>query len=81
MFNGSCLCGGVTFSFEEVLGDYVYCHCPSCRKASGSAGPPLEQWRLAAHINLNSAAGDRRDGATAWNSNDLAMRNSFMLCA
>ena len=36
-YNGSCLCGKVSFKAEEIVGDYVLCHCPSCRKASGSA--------------------------------------------
>jgi len=36
MYQGSCLCGNVKFSFKEVKGDFVYCHCKSCRKASGA---------------------------------------------
>lgn len=34
---GSCLCGGVGYRIAEIAGPYVYCHCRSCRKASGSA--------------------------------------------
>ena len=37
MYKGSCLCGTVRYEFLEIIGDYVYCHCRSCRKASGSA--------------------------------------------
>ncbi|MEM8766101.1 MAG: GFA family protein [Pseudomonadota bacterium] len=37
MFQGSCLCGSVRYQFKEIAGPYVYCHCSSCRKASGSA--------------------------------------------
>ncbi len=33
----SCLCKAVQFSFPRSVGDFVYCHCRSCRKASGSA--------------------------------------------
>ncbi len=36
-FHGSCLCGSVQFSGSDLVGPYVYCHCRSCRKASGSA--------------------------------------------
>lgn len=35
--HASCLCSAVTFSFPRSVGDFVYCHCRSCRKASGSA--------------------------------------------
>ena len=34
---GSCLCGGVTFEIERAVGPFELCHCPRCRKASGSA--------------------------------------------
>jgi len=37
MFNGSCLCGGVRYSLSTAPGAFGYCHCTSCRKASGSA--------------------------------------------
>lgn len=34
---GSCLCGGIRYQINQALGDFGYCHCRSCRKASGSA--------------------------------------------
>jgi hypothetical protein len=34
---GSCLCGRVRYELTAELGDFGYCHCTSCRKASGSA--------------------------------------------
>jgi hypothetical protein len=34
---GSCLCGGVQFEFTRALGPLELCHCPRCRKVSGSA--------------------------------------------
>ena len=37
MHRGSCLCGGVAYEIDGELGDFGYCHCRSCRKASGSA--------------------------------------------
>ena len=37
MIVGSCLCKDIQFQFPKTEGDYVYCHCPSCRKASGAA--------------------------------------------
>ncbi len=35
--NGSCLCGGVKFSFDKFEGGIANCHCSMCRKFSGSA--------------------------------------------
>ena len=37
MYKGSCLCGTITYRIEGDLSDFGYCHCTSCRKASGSA--------------------------------------------
>lgn len=37
MLRGSCLCGGVRFELGRVTGPLEYCHCPRCRKVSGSA--------------------------------------------
>ncbi len=34
---GSCLCGSLTYRIHQPLSDFGYCHCRSCRKASGSA--------------------------------------------
>jgi hypothetical protein len=37
MYEGSCLCGRVRYQIEGELGEFGYCHCRSCQKASGSA--------------------------------------------
>lgn len=37
MYSGSCLCGKIQYSVDGELSDFGYCHCNSCRKASGSA--------------------------------------------
>ena len=37
MHRGSCLCGSIRYEVAGELGDFGYCHCTSCRKASGSA--------------------------------------------
>ncbi len=37
MFQGSCLCRGVRYELSAEPGAFGYCHCTSCRKASGSA--------------------------------------------
>ncbi len=37
MHKGSCLCGSIQYSVNGELSEFGYCHCTSCRKASGSA--------------------------------------------
>lgn len=37
MYEGSCLCGKIRYRIDSELSDFGYCHCRSCRKASGSA--------------------------------------------
>ena len=37
MHKGSCLCRNINYEVAGELGDFGYCHCTSCRKASGSA--------------------------------------------
>jgi hypothetical protein len=37
MIRGSCLCGGVRFEVDRVVGPFELCHCNRCRKTSGSA--------------------------------------------
>src|SRR3954466_5912877 len=37
MHAGSCLCGNVRYEIDGEIGDFGYCHCTSCRKASGTA--------------------------------------------
>lgn len=34
--NGSCLCGGVAFKVTGEPFIFLYCHCRSCQKSSGS---------------------------------------------
>ena len=37
MYEGSCLCGKIRYRIDSELSEFGYCHCRSCRKASGSA--------------------------------------------
>jgi hypothetical protein len=37
MYEGSCLCKRIRYRVTGELGEFGYCHCTSCRKASGSA--------------------------------------------
>ncbi len=35
--HGSCLCGTIRYEVSGELGPIVFCHCPQCRKAQGTA--------------------------------------------
>ena len=37
MHQGSCLCGSIRYTLTGELSDFGFCHCSSCRKASGAA--------------------------------------------
>jgi hypothetical protein len=37
MIRGGCLCGAIRFEVGRFVGPFEFCHCPRCRKASGSA--------------------------------------------
>ena len=37
MHKGSCLCNSIRYQIDGELSEFGYCHCQSCRKASGSA--------------------------------------------
>ena len=56
MFEGSCLCAGVRFTLTAEPAAFGYCHCTSCRKASGSAhaaNAPVDR----EHFHLDTGAG------------------------
>ena len=36
-YNGSCLCGGVSFSVDSFSAQAANCHCSMCRKFHGAA--------------------------------------------
>ena len=37
---GSCLCGGVRFEVDQIVGPFEICHCNRCRKLTGAQGLP-----------------------------------------
>lgn len=37
MYVGGCLCGSIQYQIRGELSEFGYCHCKSCRKASGSS--------------------------------------------
>ena len=60
MHKGSCLCGSIRYELSAELGDFGYCHCKSCRKASGTAhaaNAPIDR----AHFHLTDEDGTLRE--------------------
>jgi hypothetical protein len=60
MHKGSCLCGSIRYELSAELGDFGYCHCKSCRKASGTAhaaNAPIDR----AHFHLIDEDGTLRE--------------------
>lgn len=37
MIEGSCLCGGVRYTYDGELTELSFCHCRQCQKAQGAA--------------------------------------------
>ena len=35
--SGSCLCGGISYTYQGKLNEIAHCHCQQCRKAQGGA--------------------------------------------
>lgn len=57
MIRGQCLCGGVRFELDRVVGPFELCHCSRCRKTTGSAfvaglGARVADYRLLAGEDL-----------------------------
>lgn len=36
MYRGSCLCGGIQYSYAGELSEIAICHCSQCRRAQGA---------------------------------------------
>jgi hypothetical protein len=62
MYKGSCLCANISYELSAELGEFGYCHCTSCRKASGTAhaaNAPIHR----SHFQLHSGGDTLRDYA------------------
>jgi hypothetical protein len=40
-YSGGCLCGGVRYQASGAVSNLCYCHCSSCRRATGA---PMVPW-------------------------------------
>jgi len=63
---GSCLCGGVTFTVAMPLGAVTACHCTQCRKISGhysAAVPaPWDAVAVVGEVRWYDSSADARRG-------------------
>ena len=41
LYTGGCLCGAVRYEITGVVSDPCFCHCASCRRATGA---PMVPW-------------------------------------
>jgi len=67
ILNGECLCGAVSFSLEDNLKAFYFCHCKQCQQLTGSAfasnimtQPDNIKW-LTGQDNIASYAHPSRD--------------------
>lgn len=71
MLNGSCLCGGVTFSATGTARDPAACHCSQCRKQSG------HYW---AAVNVPMGGFDVQGDVRWYNASQAAKRGFCPTC-
>jgi hypothetical protein len=51
---GGCLCGAVRYELSGTVSNLCYCHCNSCRRATGA---PMVAWGTVARGNLRITRG------------------------
>ena len=75
MTRGSCYCGAVKFELHGRLLMFAYCHCPDCRKFTGSAFASV----IATEADgFNITAGE--DNLTAFQSSPGKQRSFCRTC-
>jgi len=57
-YAGGCLCGAVRYEITGEVADACFCHCASCRRASGA---PLVSWGTFAREALRVTRGVMRE--------------------
>jgi hypothetical protein len=54
VYVGGCLCGAVRYQIEGAVGKLCFCHCTSCRRATGA---PMVPWGTCARDALRVTRG------------------------
>ena len=65
-YPGGCLCGAVRYEIEGEVTDPCFCHCASCRRATGAPAVP---WGTCARDALRLTRGrltEYRSSAEVW---------------
>jgi hypothetical protein len=57
LIEGGCLCGAVRFRATRLVGTPAFCHCRTCRRASGA---PLVAWITVACDGFSFTKGEPR---------------------
>ena len=55
---GGCLCGSVRYEVSGAASNLCYCHCSSCRRASGA---PMVAWGTFARERFRLTRGELRE--------------------
>ncbi|HVN46685.1 MAG TPA: GFA family protein [Steroidobacteraceae bacterium] len=66
VYVGGCLCGAVRYQIEGAVSNPCYCHCASCRRATGA---PMVPWGTCARAALRMTRGrlsEYRSSAQVW---------------
>lgn len=66
MYVGGCLCGAVRYQIGSAVSKLCFCHCASCRRATGA---PMVPWGTCARDALRVTRGrlsEYRSSAQVW---------------
>jgi hypothetical protein len=58
LLRGGCLCGALRYEVSGAVANPCYCHCASCRRASGA---PMVPWGTFARAALRFTRGQLRE--------------------
>lgn len=70
---GGCLCGGVRYQVSGPVSNLCFCHCASCRRASGA---PMVPWGTFVRENFRLTRGS----LTEYRSSPAVMRGFCPAC-
>jgi hypothetical protein len=73
-YDGGCFCGKVRYSITGAVRDVCYCHCESCRRASGA---PFVAWATFAAADFVAVRGE----LAQHRSSEYVLRGFCSTCA
>ncbi len=66
IYSGGCLCGAVRYEIAGEVSSPCFCHCASCRRASGAPMVPWGTFARAALRVTRGALREYRSSAQVW---------------